>query len=64
MDTSTIVAAASEQLLVQNGFYLRLQYTSTRQKDEIRSLQEKVAELEAENARLTERNKTFRCVLI
>lgn len=59
---ASIIAAAPEQLLGQNGFYLRLQYTSTKQKEEIDALQETVSDLKKEIAALTEHNKTFRSV--
>ncbi|KAF8267254.1 hypothetical protein EI94DRAFT_1701149 [Lactarius quietus] len=60
-DTSSIVAAVLEQALQQNGFYLRLQYTSNKQQEEITALRKKVSKLKQENTALTERNKTFCC---
>ncbi|KAH9169046.1 hypothetical protein EDB89DRAFT_1908880 [Lactarius sanguifluus] len=55
-----VIAAASEQMLEQNGFYVRLQYNSMKQKEEILALHEANSELKKEVELLKERNETYR----
>jgi hypothetical protein len=51
--------AASEHMLEQNRFYLQLQFTSTKQKEEISTLQQAISEMKKENEFLKERNQTY-----
>jgi hypothetical protein len=55
-----VIAAASEKMLEQNGFYLRLHYTSTKQKEEIVALQQTISDLKKESESLKEQNETYR----
>jgi hypothetical protein len=55
-----MVAAASEKMLEQNRFYLRLQYTSAKQKEEINTLHQTISKLKKETESLKERNETYR----
>ncbi|KAH9069387.1 hypothetical protein EDB83DRAFT_2518516 [Lactarius deliciosus] len=58
-----VIAAASEQMLEQNGFYVRLQYNSMKQKEEIFALHEANSELKKEVELLKERNETYREII-
>jgi hypothetical protein len=54
-----VVVAASEHMLEQNRFYLQLQFTSTKQKEEISTLQQAISEMKKENELLKEQNQTY-----
>ncbi|KAH9025351.1 hypothetical protein EDB83DRAFT_2526801 [Lactarius deliciosus] len=58
-----VIAAASEQMLEQNGFYVRLQYNSMKQKEEIFALHEANSELKKEVELLKERSETYREII-
>ncbi|KAI9440360.1 hypothetical protein H4582DRAFT_2210601 [Lactarius indigo] len=62
-DRPNMIAAASKQMLKQNGFYVRLQYNSMKQKEEIIALQESNSELKKEIELLKERNQTYREII-
>ncbi|KAI9442576.1 hypothetical protein H4582DRAFT_2096493 [Lactarius indigo] len=62
-DRPNVIATASEQMLEQNGFYVRLQYNSMKQKEEIIALQESNSELKKEIELLKERNQTYREII-
>ncbi|KAH8992894.1 hypothetical protein EDB83DRAFT_2325246 [Lactarius deliciosus] len=58
-----VIAAASEQMLEQNGFYVRLQYNLMKQKEEIFALHEANSELKKEVKLLKERNETYQEII-
>ncbi|KAH9033839.1 hypothetical protein EDB84DRAFT_1438272 [Lactarius hengduanensis] len=60
MERLNVIAAASEQMLEQNRFYVRLQYTSMKQKEDILALHEANSELKKEVKLLKEHNETYR----